>query len=279
MAMDYIVSIPVNVDDLRKPGPLFPDIDIVPSKTTVQHMVKCDATLQAATSMCTVRTDDPETPMESEFTHSNVSMESVHSDTPLDTVSPPKADENRMRSIVQRQLIDLYIEQEQSSNANVHFDKIAVTASNEKTILLSSNGLNQGIHEWNIEIVSTDVDLQEIGVIGTDDIDRIPVSDLGAMDTEQFKSRALYGNEIGSDALFYGSWKANGKARCHRDLRPFFKTGWTEGDVITVKLDLDKWRIKFFLNGQSVRYTMTLDPKKVYFPMICFSGNCKFSLH
>merc|ERR1719334_2052397 len=177
------------------------------------------------------------------------------------------------------QLIDLYIEQRQSLNASVHFDKIAVTASNQKTILLSSKGLKQGIHEWHIELWSVDVDLQEIGVIGTDDIDRIPVSDFGAMDTARFKSRAVYGNEIGTGKLYYGSLDEDGKARCMRDLRSFFKTGWTVGSVITVKLDLNKWRIKFLLNGESVRYTMSLEPKKEYFPMISFSGNCKYFLH
>merc|ERR1719150_3602767 len=199
--------------------------------------------------------------------------------TQISTSTEGMTTNNSFNKRSKEQLIDLYIEQRQSSNPSVHFDKIAVTASNQKTILLSSKGLKQGIHEWHIELWSVDVDLQEIGVIGTDDIDRIPVSDFGAMDTARFKSRAVYGNETGTDKLYYGSWNADGRTRCMRDLQPFFKTGWTVGSVITVKLDLNKWRIKFLLNGESVRYTMSVEPKKEYFPIISFSGNCKFFLH
>merc|ERR1719195_2607054 len=85
-------------------------------------------------------------------------------------------------------LIDLYLEQKQSLNPSVHFDEIAVTASNEKTILLSSKGLHKGVHEWNIEIWSLDVDLQEIGVIGTNRIQQIPISDSGIIGTDEFES-------------------------------------------------------------------------------------------
>ena len=91
-------------------------------------------------------------------------------------------------------LISLYIEQ--SSMSDVHFDKISVTDSNQKTVLLSSQGLTKGCHEWSVEIWKLDVDLQEIGVIGTSDIDRIPVSDDGVMGTVDFLSRAVYGCEI-----------------------------------------------------------------------------------
>jgi len=154
-----------------------------------------------------------------------------------------------------------------------------VTASNEKTILLSSKGLHKGVHEWNIEICSLDVDLQEIGVIGTNRIQQIPISDSGAIGTDEFESRACYGNEIGSGKLYYGSLNADGSARCMRDLRSFFKTGWTVGSLITVKLDLNVGRIKFLLNGEAVRYTMSLEPNKEYFPMISFCGNCKFFMH
>lgn len=119
----------------------------------------------------------------------------------------------------------------------------------------------------------------EIGVIGTSDIDRIPVADQGAFETLAFGSRAMYGCEMSNGMLYYGSCNANGRKRCHRDLRPFFNVGWTVGDVITVRLDLKKWRIKYLLNGKAVRYTMSLEPNKVYFPAICFSGNCKYYLH
>ncbi len=120
-----------------------------------------------------------------------------------------------------QKLISLYIEQ--SSMSDVQFDKISVTESNKKTVLLSSQGLSKGVHEWDVEILRSDVDLQEFGVIGTNLIERIPVRDDGVMATFKFKSRAVYGSDLSSGKLFYGSWNANGKKRCHRDLTPYFQ--------------------------------------------------------
>ena len=114
-------------------------------------------------------------------------------------------------------------------------------------------------------------------MIGTSDIERIPVSDEGAMHTAAFKSRSIYGSEMSSGSLCYGSWNADNKRRCLRDLTPYFNVGWTVGDVIKVELNLDKCRIKFRINGKAVRYVMSLEAKKTYFPMICFSGNCRYS--
>lgn len=120
---------------------------------------------------------------------------------------------------------------------------------------------------------------QEIGVIGTNDIDKIPINNSGVFETADLKSRAIYGNEMSTGLLFYGSRNADGQKRCHRDLRPYFKGGWTVGSVIRVKLDLKTWRIKFYLNGNAVRSTMSMEPKKPYWPIICFSGNCKYRFH
>ena len=115
-------------------------------------------------------------------------------------------------------------------------------------------------------------------MVGTKDTNRIPVSDSGVSGTNTFKSRSVYGCEMSVDRLFYGSWNANGKKRCFRDLTPYFDVGWTVGSVITVNVNLDKRRIKYLLNGEPVRYAMSLEPKKLYYPIICFSGNCKYFL-
>ena len=115
-------------------------------------------------------------------------------------------------------------------------------------------------------------------MVGTDNSNDIPVSDSGVRNTKQFKSRSVYGCEMSSEKLFYGSWNANGKKRCYRDLTPYFDVGWTVGSVITVNLNLDKQRIKYLLNGKPVRYAMSVEPGKAYFPIICFSGNCKYFL-
>merc|ERR1719474_683257 len=196
-------------------------------------------------------------------------MISIHlsdDDDPMNATSPRT-----------RQFIRLYLEQDRSIKKSdaIQFDKIPVTESNQKTVLLSSRGLTSGKHEWSVQIWRTDVDLAEFGVSG---IDRIPVSDGGAFNTKAYKSRAIYGSQMSNGMLFYGSCDANGRKRCHRDLRPFYKSCWTVGDVVTIKLDLDKYRIKYLLNGKAVRYTMSLESNKEYFPIICFSGNCKYFL-
>merc|ERR1719295_288755 len=179
-----------------------------------------------------------------------------------------------------QQRIAVYMDQDFSLNGfEVRFDRISVTATNKKTVLLDSRGFSSGYHEWSVQVRQSDVDMQEIGVIGTRDIDSITVSDQGAFETAGFQSRAAYGCELSTGLLFYGSCNANGVKRCHRDLRPYFNVGWTVGDVVSVRLDLYKWAIKFLLNGEAVRYTMSLEPDKTYYPMICLSGKCKYFLH
>ena len=55
------------------------------------------------------------------------------------------------------QLIKVYMTQK--SQSVFQFDRISVTESNEKTVLLSSKGYTKGSHEWSIEILKCDVDL------------------------------------------------------------------------------------------------------------------------
>jgi len=165
----------------------------------------------------------------------------------------------------------------------IGFDKMVdITTESDLNgkLLIDSNGLRSGTHEWTIEVLRADVDLQEIGVIGTSEIESIEISENGhgVLETNALGQRAVYGSRLNDGVLFYGSVNEDGTARCSRDLRPFFEIGWTVGDLITVKLNLDKWRIKFSLNGKSVRYAMSLDPNKVYYPMVCCRGNCKYAL-
>lgn len=70
----------------------------------------------------------------------------------------------------------------------------------------------------------------------------------------------------------------NNGRRCFRDLSEEHMIGWVAGDVITVMLNLDKWRIKFRLNGKTVKKTMSLQPKRTYFPVISCVGNCQYRL-
>jgi len=262
-AVSYTVSLSVDEYALRRPGKLFP-LSLAQSTTaTTEDLVLCPETLKMAVLNAMLHAEDSTHDLEEEQCPG----------TP--TKTEPKA--LSVAGTKTRKFIELFIQQKWSLG-DVYFDKIAVTPSNQKTVLLSSRGLSKGYHEWSVEIWRCDVDLQEIGVIATSDIDGVPVSDFGAMATADFKSRAIYGSDMASDRLFYGSWNSDGSARCSRDLRPHFKCGWTAGSLITVKLDLEKWRIKFFINNTAVRYTMSLEPHKVYHPVICTQGNCKYVL-
>merc|ERR1712242_572403 len=88
----------------------------------------------------------------------------------------------KKKSVWVDDLIELYIEQD--SLSNVYFDRISVTESNGKTVLLDSQGFSKGRHEFSVDIIGLDVDLIEIGVIGTSDIDQNPVSENGVWATE-----------------------------------------------------------------------------------------------
>jgi len=241
-AVNFTVSLSVDEHSLRRPGKLFP-LSLSQS-TTVEPLVLCPETLALSESV-------------------DIGAESKT----LTAVAPNTA-----------KRIELLMEQKGSLNSTVSFDKISVTASNRKTVLLSSRGLSGGRHEWSVKLLRCDVNLQEIGVISTDDIDRVAVSDSGANATAGFKSRALYGSDLCSDLLFYGSWNRDGSARCLRDLRANFRSGWTVGSVVTVKLDLKRWTVKFLLNGSAVRYTISLEPHKTYHPVICTQGDCRYFL-
>ena len=270
--LNYVVFGDFDQNHLRKPPKLFPSDSRTCHSPLAEEIVQKTKSLQVAVSKALVQTNV----CESEHSTSSTTKKKKKQ-----SIARRKRDKNvNAFSLVTNpttsRLIALYIAQ--TTSDDVKFDKISVTGSNQKMVLLSSKALTKRAFEWSLEILRCDVDLQEIGVIGTNDIDRIPVSDSGAMRTSGFESRACYGCDMSSNHLFYGSRSANGQIRCHRDLTQFFSKGWTVGDVITVKLDLKKSRIRFILNGKSVRHTMSLEPRKRYYPMICFSGNCKYKL-
>jgi len=175
-----------------------------------------------------------------------------------------------------------YIMQPRSAAAPIRFDKVATTEDADegsKVLLIQSQGLTHGRFEWSIEISSTGVALQEIGVVGTAEIACISLGDEGVRGTKELSARCVYGNELGTDSLFYASFNDDGSRRCLRDLSEAHHGGWTKGDVIGVVLDLDKWRMRFLWNGQKVRHWLSLQPNKTYFPCIAFGdGDCRYLL-
>jgi len=168
--------------------------------------------------------------------------------------------------------------QRNSKNQSVTFDTARIS-QNGKVILISSTPLRtDSVHEWTFEIVNCDVECQEIGVIGTSDID-CEISADGVTGTSDFKARGVYGSELATDSIWYTSFNCTGSRRCFKDLRSGFIRGWTQKDQLTVIVDMHKWRIKFYLNGMKVRKVLSLQPHQPVYPFISFAGNTKYYLH
>ena len=144
--------------------------------------------------------------------------------------------------------------------------------------IISSQGLNKGYHEWSFKILQCDIYRQEIGVIGVGHIKDMRIHMNGLKDTASFGARAIYGNELLTESLYYASYNRNNKQRCYRDLSSTSKIGWCTGDILRVTLDLDKFKIKFFINDKKVRKTMSLERYNIYYPIISFSGHCRYEL-
>eukprot|EP01084_Bolivina_argentea_P258639 436121_1 len=155
-----------------------------------------------------------------------------------------------------------------SDKKKICFDKVGIC--DQKICFVSSNGLSEGYYEWIIEIVKCDVDIQEIGVIGTTDMNDIKNNKFGAY--------SIFGNELSTNSMYYGSYNNDGSKRCFRDLSKKYDIGWTTGDIIRIKLNLNKSKIKFYLNGVNVRKAMSLQQGQTYYPIIMCAGNCQYQL-
>merc|ERR1719150_1595283 len=114
--------------------------------------------------------------------------------------------------------------------------------------MISNNGFYYGIHKWTIKINKCDVYRQEIGVVSNcDNFDDIIVQKGGIGETYNFGARAIFGNELYTNDMYYGSYNDNGMIRCKKDINA--KIGWCAKDEITVILNLNHGNIQFFLNG------------------------------
>merc|ERR1712113_98710 len=118
-----------------------------------------------------------------------------------------------------------------------------------------------------------------MGVVSNLDIGNI-INSNGITKTPAFGARAVYGNQLHSkNSIYYASYNDNDTTRCFKDLsnkRLIMQNYWKIGDVIKICLFLDTFRIKFFLNDKKVRKTISLQPNKTYYPIISFSGNCRY---
>ena len=146
-----------------------------------------------------------------------------------------------------------------------------------QSFILSSNGFKKGKHEWIIKILKCDIYRQEIGIISKWSKDII-IDRGGITDTPSLGARAFIGNELCTNSSYYASYNSNNKERIFKDLSHNFLIGWVAGDEIKICLDCDKGNIKFFLNNQKVRKTISIQKNIIYFPIISFCGNCKYEI-
>ena len=178
-------------------------------------------------------------------------------------------------------LIDEYILSDPHKyGLDVHFDKCMINKVNDKVLILSTHGFNKGYHEWSVEILKSDIYQQEIGVVSVGDEEILSEMVLdtksGVNGTKSLGARAIYGNELCTNTSYYASYNDNNKQRCYKDLQS--KIGWCQGDIIRVCLDLEQWKMKFFLNDKRVRKAISLQPFKTYYPIISFAGYCQYGV-
>ena len=154
---------------------------------------------------------------------------------------------------VSEQLLKRHIAQTYSVNPDVHFDTASITKSNNRVIAVSSKPFEAGReYEWTLEILQCDVDIQEIGVCTVSEIEGIQIAAGGAKETAALGARGIYGNELATASNWYCSYNKNGATRCFKDLAVNHHIGWTTKDQIKVAVNLNKWRIRFYLNGKRV---------------------------
>merc|ERR1712087_82734 len=137
----------------------------------------------------------------------------------------------------------------------------------EEHCLVGNISFSEGVHEFEIQIMSCDVYKQEVGIVSFDD-------------NHEFGAKAIYSSELATDEVFYASYDSDGKQRCRKSLvgKTMHNICWTESDTITVKLDCDKNKIKWLLNGQKVRKSLSLEAGNVWFPYVSYVGRCQYSL-
>jgi len=153
-----------------------------------------------------------------------------------------------------------------------------VCTEDKVVAILASSGFSEGFHQWSLKILQCDIYRQEMGVIGTNNIKYKRVDVNGIIASSAFGARAVYGNELLTDSLYYASFDEDNNQRCFKDLSKSSKIGWCTGDVIKVSLDLKKWKVKFYRNNHKVRKTISLQPNRVYYPIFAFSGHCRYEL-
>ena len=125
------------------------------------------------------------------------------------------------------------------------------------------------------------MEIQEIGVVGTAEIERVAFSKKGLIETRGLGTRIVYGSEMCTGKVYYASVGGKGcnKKKVFKDLSASHHIGWCTSDVIRVRVNLEKWAIRFWLNGKKVGKQMHLERDKAYYPVIAFAGNCQYGVN
>jgi len=186
------------------------------------------------------------------------------------------------------QLVAKYIIQpfESLMTDHVHFSKI-VLEQNGRHHLFDSNGFSNEVREWEIQILQMEPGkCQELGVVSTQYIGNAFLLENESSSNISNKpqgARAVIGHQPRSEGdpspfMYYGSWNGRGKTRCYRDLSAKIPC-YEAGDILKVRLDVKHNKIRFFLNDEKVRSSLSLQPGNVYHPFISFTGsNSKYKL-
>eukprot|EP01084_Bolivina_argentea_P126365 223760_1 len=179
---------------------------------------------------------------------------------------------------------ELDVQNGSDKEANVVFDCHSVSSWTENNkFMMATKGFlpNSGIHEWSIKILKTNRMRQEFGVVNVCD-KGIQMNEFGICDTPSLGARSVYGYNNMKPTFYYASYNKNNTVRLNKDLDDLKvhkenKT-WDTGDVITVRLNMNKYSIKYFLNGQQVRKTISIQKNATYYPIILYSGHCKYQV-
>eukprot|EP01084_Bolivina_argentea_P155290 270626_1 len=138
--------------------------------------------------------------------------------------------------------------------------------------LVASNGFSDGCHEWTVTIQKSDSFRQEIGIVSElIDLEK----DVSIKENAVFGARALYGSI--EQTFYYASFNVDNTCRCEKTLDDA-NGAWSDGDEVTVRLDMEKGSISFFLNGVRVRKSMSVQRNVVYYPIISYSGQCRYEI-
>ena len=178
--LNYMVSHSIDEMDMCVPEQLFPNQKSL--SPTAAEVVQKSKSLEIAASEAMVKVENQNDELKEDqnatksktekkkkkfFGKKTENQNTTKSKTKKKFIGKKKKKKNigKLSSVISpttTKLIALYIEQSSESTSEiVKFDRISKTASNGKTVLLSSKTLSIGkVYEWSIQILKSDVDLQ-----------------------------------------------------------------------------------------------------------------------